>query len=606
MIPMPRTGPLRALVCLFTAGVAACGPPAVRPTTGGAPGTSPAPPTSSSSDSSLSSPAPGDPFRRVLPPDVDFELTVAPDPSAAGAGAVTVTLAARAFAAPLTVWQSAKPIALASAPEVSDEIGSLPATVDASGGATRLTLSRAPSGTTWVRYTVRADLPAYPDPPAISLDPDRFEAAGEALLLLPVPLEDQRLRAVARVETAAIGTSELTAAASTLGLGSRVEATVRGADLRETFFVAGLLGRATFLAPEGNDDAAWLGYTAFDPRPVVADMAGFRTALRQLFGAPDADKLTFLFLADSRPASAFLVGRRPRSVVVRVGLEERWSAPLRIAVAASVIHGWIGSRLWVGPSEPSREAEAYWFTEGVTRHLARDLLLRYGLISPAESAAEVEGLAAVLATSPLASSSNATLAKLPRGALPLLIARGALYALRTDAVLRAKTAKKRTLENVLRDLYVKAAAEKGPLPATAWTDVLAKDLDSTEIRLFHDAIELGQPFDLPDSSLGPCFRRTTRSYVAFDLGFDEDATLRSTPRRITGLVKGGPAERAGLKEGAELFTLRIDHRSPDSPVILTLPAGDSSRTLTYKPEGPRAKGPGFDRKKDLPDDACTP
>src|SRR5436309_3488947 len=85
--------------------------------------------------------------------------------------------------------------------------------------------------------------------------------------------------ALVRVEADEIGTPELTFAASSFGLGPKVQATARGADLRDAFFLAGLLGRAKFHAPEGNDEAAWLGYTAFDPRPVVADMAGLRTAL---------------------------------------------------------------------------------------------------------------------------------------------------------------------------------------------------------------------------------------------------------------------------------------------------------------------------------------
>jgi predicted metalloprotease with PDZ domain len=538
-----------------------------------------------------------------LPDSVDFEVTLSPEPSPTSL--VHVTLSARPDDAPLTVWQSPKPVDLTAPPEAVDDIGPIPLVVDAAGGGTRVLLSKAPTGVVRVTYTVRAQLPAYPDPPLVAVDPDRFEGAGEALILVPAPFEERSVRAVLRMETEELGTSELRSEASSFGLGSKVETTARGADLREGFFLAGLIGRATFRAPEGNDDAAWLGYTAFDPRPVVADMAGFRTALRQLFGAPDTEKLMFLFLSDTRFEGAFVVSRRPRSIITRIGVQERWSAPLRIAVATSVVHGWIGARLWVGPNDREHEAEAYWFTEGVARQLARDLLFRFGLISPSEAAQEVEGLASVLATSPLASASNAELGRKPKAAVPLLVARGALYALRTDALLRERTQKKRSLDHVLRELYEKAAAARSALPASAWTDAIVKDLGDPERAFFRDTIELGKPFDVPEGALGPCFRRVTRAYTGFDAGFDEEATNRGKPRKLVGVVPGGPADKAGLREGDEVVSIQILKRGAEEPMEVTIARDGGTKKFKYKPEGKHGRGVGFERKKEVSDDACS-
>lgn len=585
-----------ALVIASLWGALGCGPAGVE----GPPSQAPAPQVGVQTFPPLAASA----LPRTLPDDVDLEITLSPE--SPPETLVRVKLAARKLDIPLGTWESPRVLDIVGNIEASDDMGPLDAVLDKAAPGTRLAFGRAPLGTLRLSYAIKAQLPAFPNPPLVAIDPDRFEAAGEALLLLPAALEERSVRATVRIESDEIGTPEMTSAASSFGLGAKVQVTARGVDLRSGFFLAGLLGRATFQAPEGNDDAAWLGYTAFDPRPVVADMAGLRTSLRQMFGAADAERVSFLFLSDTRPEGEFVVARRPRSIVARIGVQERWNAPLRIAVATAVVHGWIGSRLWIGPNDPAREMEAYWFSEGVARSLARDLLFRYGLISPADAAQEVEGLASVIATSPRSNESNEELRKKPSGALPLLVARGALYALRIDAQLRAKTSNKRSLQTLLRELFTRAAAEKNALPTSAWTDALVKDLGDGERAAFHDAIELGKSFELPDSALGPCFKRVTRTYATFDLGFDEEATLKSTPRKITELAPGGPADKAGLRPGDDLVLLLIDRRSADSDVQVTVMRDDATKIIKYKPRGKSAKGPGFERRKEIADDACTP
>ncbi|MEZ4294372.1 MAG: hypothetical protein R3B70_05315 [Polyangiaceae bacterium] len=575
--------------------LAACGPtpsPGARP-----PGAlaSASAPVASASSAPSSAPH--------LPGDIDLEVTLSPEPGPTPV--VRVTITARPADAPLTLWTSSRAIELAEEPRAVDARGAVPVSLAPPTNPTGIVLDRPTDGVVQVSYTVRASLPGYPDVPAIAVDPDRFEAAGESLLFLPASLDDKPVRVALRVETDEIGAGPTTSAATSFGHGTRVDTVARTADVRESFFMAGLLGKGTFRAPEGNDDAAWLGYTAFDPRPIFADMAGLRTALTQIFRAPDAEKLTFLILSDSRPPGSFTVTRRPRSVVTRVGVQEAWTAPVRIAVAAAVVHGWIGSRLWIGPTEPAREPLAYWFSEGVTRHFARDRLFRYGLITPAEAAAEVEGLASLLATSPLARLPRDELLQ-QKGATPIFVARGALYALRIDALLRAsKTEGTPPFELLLRDLYQRAAAQKGPLPETAWLDAVRGALGDSETATFQTLIDQGKPIDLPDSALGPCFRKVTRTYVGFDLGFDEEASMRAAPRRLKGLVKGGPAEKAGLREGDEIQSLHAGARSPAAEVSVTVLRDGKATTVRYKPEGRRAKGQGFERKQGVPDADCT-
>ncbi|MEO7328688.1 MAG: hypothetical protein ABI193_08935, partial [Minicystis sp.] len=276
-------------------------------------------------------------------------------------------------------------------------------------GARAFTLPAPPTGALHLRYTVTPKSRPLSAPASVDLDPNRMEAAGEALLLLPDAFDD-RPTAIT-LELRPIALEQNLGAASSLGVGNTRERTARGSELRASTFLFGPMGHALFETPEGHDEAAWFGYTSFDPRPIAADVAAFRTAVGNLFGARATEPLTLLIVADARPLGAFQARRRAASILVHVGVAEPWSGPVRISVAAEVIHAWIGERLWIGPDDPAHEAEAHWFVQGVTRHLARDLLFRFGLITNEELLDELHGLLGLLATSPRRAESNASLAQ---------------------------------------------------------------------------------------------------------------------------------------------------------------------------------------------------
>lgn len=528
-------------------------------------------------------------------------LTITPDPKRA---AVDVKIVARGDAAALGTWSITAPDADAvHLTDVRDDAGPLTVSLTPRAPASlAITLPRPPVGDVHVRYSI--DSRAHPTV-TVEIDPDRLQAAGEALLMLPDGLDDRPVAASIRLVTEPIG--EKASAASSFGAGKVRDVTARGSELRFSTYLIGPIGRALFDTVEGHDEAAWLGYTSFDPRPIAADVAAFRTAVRELFRDRRPSPMTLLIVADARPPGTFVASRRASSVLVHVGVGEPWTGPVRIAVAAEVIHGFIGERLWIGPDEPSREAEAYWFTEGVTRHLARDLLFRFGLITPTEVLAEVHGLASVLATSAHGSAGNAALAARVKepGVVPVLVARGALYASRLDARIRKKSGDKRGLEDVLRALYVKASERRAALPTAAWIEAVTAELGAGEADAFAAMIDKGGPIDVPEGAFGPCFRGATRRYEAFELGFNEDATRASGSRAVTGVRPGGPADRAGLKAGDVLFDSVMKRGRSDVPVILTVERAGVRKTIRYSPVGKAASGQGWIRQKDVPDEACV-
>ena len=473
-----------------------------------------------------------------------------------------------------------------------------------------ISLARPATGDVHISYTVDSRTRKVPSFPTVDVDPNRFQASGDALLLLPDGLDDRLVTASVRFNTLKYGTNEdepMARSASSFGVGEAREAAVTGRALRLGAYISGRMGRALFDTAEGHDEAAWFGYTSFDPRSIVADVAAFRTAVRELLRDKGQELMTLLIVVDNRQSGAFVAVRWSQSVLVHVGVSEPWSGPVRIAVAAEVLHAWFGERLWIGPTDSAHEAEAYWFTEGVTRNLARDLLFRFGLITGAELLDEIHGLASVLATSPRRTESNASLAahRKEPGAVPLLVARGALYAARVDALLRKKSGDPLRLDDVLRGLFEKAREKRAALPTSAWIDAVSAELGDGERAAFTKAIEQGAGIEIPEGAFGPCFRGDKRRYEAFDLGFDEEATRASTDHTIQGMRPGGPAEKAGLRKDDVLIEAVLRRGRSEAPVTLTVERGGEKKTISYRPAGATATGQGWVRKKDVPDEACT-
>jgi hypothetical protein len=530
-----------------------------------------------------------------------LDLTITPDPPMNEVG---VEVVAEGDPSKLVAWSIREPYGVFKLTSLRDDSGALTPTIDADKGT--ITLGNPPRGALHLAYTIHVKPAPTNQVLPVNLDPNHFEGAGEALLALPAALDDQVLATSIHLR-GPYWSEPKASGASSFGFGADREVTAHGRDLRFATYLVGTIGHALFDAHEGHDEAAWLGYTAFDPRPISADVAAFRTAIRDIFHDPDGASLTLMIVADGRTPGSFRVTRRASSVLAHVGSGEPWSAPVRISVATEVIHGWIGSRLVIGPDDPGREAERYWFTEGVARGLARDLLFRFGLITTTELLDEMHGLAGVLATSPRRAEGNEALAARMKdpGGIPLVIARGAIYAARVEALLRAKSKGKSGLQELLRALYDQAKEKRGPLPLSAWVDRLVSELGDQEGVAYGKAIWKGALPDLPEGLLGPCFQGAARTYAAFDLGFDEPGTRANASLTIVGLRAGGPAERAGLRATDVLVDAAITQGRADAKVTLVVERGQEKKTLTYLPAGPSAKWRGWVRKRDVPEEACT-
>ncbi len=260
-------------------------------------------------------------------------------------------------------------------------------------------------------------------------------------------------------------------------------------------------------------------------------------------------------------------------------------------IAHENLHNWISRSIGGFPaSDGNLEA---WLNEGFTEAYTARLLLESGLWTPQDYIDDWNIALTRYGTSPVKTAPNSRILadrqrdydvnKLPydRGRLLTVVWDKALLAhtphgrIGLDAVLRAQMIE---AERNARSGRVTSADRLFPVVAQRLTGL---DLSADLARFVDngDALVLG-----PDA-FGPCISVGDVTQAVFDRGFDIHATFKAHGR-LTGLEAGGPAERAGLREGDKL---RIDEvPTNDSRVTLSYRVDDGdgkSHVVSYRPEG---------------------
>jgi predicted metalloprotease with PDZ domain len=501
-----------------------------------------------------------------------------------------------------TTWVSKHGASTITGVRFRDARGELKhALADVAHGGARFTLSRAPSGPLQVAYTVRGQPFAATRPLAPSLDHDRARFSGEAVFLLPETPDDALLPVRLTVDASAFPNASV---ASSLGLGSPLEANASAQALFRTSVLVGVLGVAELVAPEGVDRAAWLGYSSFDPRQVVAEIAGFRTGVRQALDARTSGPSMLLFASDSRRPGEFDVMRRAGGVLVHAGVSQSWDGPARIAVMQQMTREWIGSELSVAAVDGGFPLERAWFEDGVNRWFARDLLFRFGLLTPEEYRDDIEQVVRLQVTSPLATKPLHTLATESHDqAAMAVVTRGAMYALLLHGAIRKRSAGKHSLVSVLRTLLAKARQARVPLRPGDFVEAVRAELGDDALAYDADVLRGTKAPSIPIEALGPCFVSVKRRYERYSLGFHPSGSEEGAVT-VTALDPAGPAARAGLREGDVIASLSHAPLRVDRDVVVLVEREGQELTLRYRPSAGSSVGQGFDRKPKLPDEQC--
>ncbi|MEP7123258.1 MAG: hypothetical protein ABJE95_20180 [Byssovorax sp.] len=491
-----------------------------------------------------------------------------------------------------------------------------PAIVDGDA-CTEWRSDRHPSGAIVITYRVRVAAGDSHRIVGVRAHAGGFAGQGATFLLLPDVNDVYR----AHLTWSLAGAGEGASAASSFGAGD-VETSAPLDRLRSAFYMAGPLGRIAIDNGATHFRAAWLGRPLFDPAEASVWAARAREGQRAFFRDTDPSPFTF-FLRPVPGLGASWVGNGgPASFLLLAGDKLPWERLARFAVAHEMVHSWIGVR-GSGLRLEGPEGSAYWLTEGFTVHYTRTLLLRDGLATPAEFLDDLRERTERFAVNPDKGAPNEvivkgffkndTIGKLPYD-------RGMLYAAEVDAAVRAKSGGKRSLDDLMAALLDRAralgkqaaavdpaakeppAVVTAPLPADAFRELVGVELGPDGQARYDAVIVRGAPPTPPSDAYGPCFKAVNKAIPRFELGFDVSSYKDD---KLTGLVRGSAADRAGLREGDHVKGSGVAIGVTFLPVTMDVDRGGKKKTISFLPQGATVAGSIWVREPKVPDAECA-
>jgi M61 glycyl aminopeptidase len=232
---------------------------------------------------------------------------------------------------------------------------------------------------------------------------------------------------------------------------------------------------------------------------------------------------------------------------------------------------------------PTADDSLQWFSEGFTVYYEGAIPLRAGLVSYADYLEYLNGRLQEYQTSPLRKVTNAEWLKMSHSSGPsseLPYARGAAIALWADAAIRERSAGRFSLDNVMFDLVNEAQVPKPPeLTQERIPSAFAHYLAPEQVSMIRAMALDGADMPLPER-LGGCARLEQVTRAVVDLGFDESSL---DTNHIAGVDPAGPAYRAGVRDGQEVFRVSIYHNDPSKEVLLGVIVDGKREMIHYSP-----------------------
>lgn len=366
-----------------------------------------------------------------------------------------------------------------------------------------------------------------------------------------------------------------------------------------TFIMAGPIGRYPEAATDARFSAYWIGEPLFDAAALARWSATAYDAISGFF--EDRDPAPYRVMMRPNPYQGGGGSALMSSYMLSFPETQADAEALRETIAHETLHNWIGTI----PGPPGTTS---WFSEGMTVHYTRLLLLRSGLFSATEFLDSVNGTASSYYTNALNDLPNDRIAEQfweDTRVRSLPYARGSLYFADADAKIRKRSDGRRSLDHLLREFTALRQSDE-PVGTDTWVDLIVAELGA-EGKADFEAMLAGELIVPPDDAFGPCFEREAVKLRRFELGFDR-TVLVTEPRIVSGLAEDSEAWRAGLRGGDEILhpvALEEAQRDPGRMLALEVRRGEETVTIEYPPRGEEVDGYRWVRKADVPGQRCA-
>ncbi len=260
-----------------------------------------------------------------------------------------------------------------------------------------------------------------------------------------------------------------------------------------------------------------------------------------------------------------------------------------LLIAHELTHNWIGQKLRIRtPSNKNNFLTYQWFSEGVNDYLARRVMLEAGLISLDRYAELFNGDIMNIADNP---NSRSTIEDAKKAAdegrfntafTKLAYYRGDLIGLNWEAKIGKDGVRKFILE-----LLRKVDEAGSPLPQEDFFEIGKRSGLDIQADLERHILK-GELITL-DSRAIPGYTLVDTSVPTFDPGFSLSKTYETN--LISGVVMGGPAHKAGLRDGMEFVSAENTNRfgnawRRDKPLVVNVKVEGQEKRFEITPFGP--------------------
>ncbi|MFC8668675.1 hypothetical protein [Streptomyces sp. NPDC057199] len=446
--------------------------------------------------------------------------------------------------------------------------------------------ARATVGDIRVEYfaPVRTVTAATTNGPLFDLRAEGQGVSGAGVSFLALPVSEEEFDA--RIGWDLTGLPSTARGVSSHGEGT-IQRTATPEALTYTFFMAGVLGSYPEL-PDETFGMFWMSEPKFDAVQVGRHSQLLYDQMCDFFREPAPGFRVFVrkhpFLGNGGSAlpgsRGFMFGWSDEETQSTEGLKR--------LLSHETVHNW--------PLLPGDPAKVSWYNEGVAEYYSLALTHRSGIIDDDTFLELLNKRAHGYYSNPLQTLNNEEAAerywkdwraqRIPYG-------RGLFYLIDTDHRIRKASDGRRSVDDLVLELLDRQRAGRGS-SAEEWVELVADELGEAGLEAY-EAMLAGQ-WVLPDlDCLGPRFKAREADIRQLDVGFDYQSFRTQT---IADVVRGGHADRAGVRDGDVIVAGPSPHSLPQKPVAdisLTLQRGSETIDVKYEPLGELVTGRLWER-----------